>query len=369
MFIWIDYWYILQKQKEWLNLGLQDKWYPETHTCVPLMYESVSFSRSMSASPKRPFCNGREKETRLWNIQCKNYKWSHATDSFTETVIQVRLKAWFPVLSTFLQPPRWYYHCWSTFSTDWTVPACLWSVSHCQTWGRTFWNAAIHPHPRLPPALICYVIDDCHTVWATHNIIGLLWLSFPPPRVTITFCANPKKVLQAMWNDSHFSCSRMSYSTSYYVHKEAALLSQSNGKCRLVLQGHTSSTAGPSYNTTSFSNNSVLLLEKCSEWKTVIITIIIFIIIINKTLTVSTRSKMLIPTSWPSSSCRHTPIKYFQGSTVKTWDLINVSKSLKEEKYLGTDLTLLYSLSVPCQELEKMLKLAIPKDCTVWPFV
>lgn len=33
----------------------------------------------------------------------------------------------------------------------------------------------------------------------------------------------------------------------------------------LQQEGHTSSTAGPSYDTTSFTDNSVMILEKCSD--------------------------------------------------------------------------------------------------------
>lgn len=48
----------------------------QTHTCVPFMYESVSFSRSMSASPKRPF----------WDEKVRHDEYSH-TQTHTKHLI------------------------------------------------------------------------------------------------------------------------------------------------------------------------------------------------------------------------------------------------------------------------------------------
>lgn len=40
----------------------------QTHTCVPFKYESVSFSRSMSASPKRPFWDEKKDTTEIYTL-------------------------------------------------------------------------------------------------------------------------------------------------------------------------------------------------------------------------------------------------------------------------------------------------------------
>lgn len=137
------------------------------------MYASVSFSRSMSASPKRPFC-----------IERKRNKYQNVVEFQYITILLVHLhvlKACFAVAVAvhFSQPPRWYYCCWGTFSADQTVPACWWSVNHCQTWGRTFWRAATHPHTLLPPAFFSYITIDCHTDCMTWTLSTL-------PRAALT---------------------------------------------------------------------------------------------------------------------------------------------------------------------------------------
>lgn len=185
-------------------------------------------------------------------------------------------------MSTSLERPRWYYCCWSTFSADQTVPACLWSVNHCQTWGRTFWRAATHPHTLLPPPLLCYIIKDCHTVRLGHSLPNPeqhsfmhyncyqrqpgaeSWRNWDTLEIFISnhstikshyqfqyFCnANAIQNHERYHNTyTHFIPRSMSYCTLFYVHKEAGLLWTRQWEVQIVLwekEGYSSSTAGPS---------------------------------------------------------------------------------------------------------------------------